>query len=96
MDSMRSLVDIGGGKDRRNVLYVMTSVRVSVMYCESVQPTVALEVTLCASCKDDFQSLDSFRKASFMLGSELWVSSLLDLVKRYVVEVWELRKVRWR
>ena len=35
--------------------------------------------------------------ASFVLGSELWENkcgSMLDLVKSYILDVWELRKVR--
>ena len=46
---------------------------------------------------ENFESLDSFEKASFVLGSELWeddFSSMLDLVKDYIVDVWELRKAR--
>ena len=46
---------------------------------------------------EHFESLDSFEKASFVLGSELWeddFSSLLDLVKDYIVDVWEIRKAR--
>ena len=46
---------------------------------------------------EHFDSLDSFEKASFVLGSELWendFSSMLDLVKDYIVDVWELRKAR--
>ena len=46
---------------------------------------------------EHFESLDSFEKASFVLGSELWVddfSSMLDLVKDYIVDVWELRKAK--
>ena len=46
---------------------------------------------------EHFESLDSFEKASFVLGSELWeddFSSMLDLVKDYIVDVWELRKAR--
>ena len=42
-----------------------------------------------------FESLDSFEKASFVLGSELWeddFSFMLDLVKYYIVDVWELTK----
>ena len=37
------------------------------------------------------------KKTSFMLRSELWeddFSSMLDLVKDYIVDVWELRKAR--
>ena len=36
-------------------------------------------------------------KASFVLGSELWeddFSSVLDRVKNYIVDVWELWKAR--
>ena len=43
---------------------------------------------------EHFESLDSFEKASFVLGSELWeddFSSMLDLVKDYIVDIWELR-----
>ena len=46
---------------------------------------------------EHFESLDSFEKASFVSGSELWeddFSSMLDLVKDYIVDVWELRKAR--
>ena len=42
-----------------------------------------------------FLSLNSVEKTSFVLGSELWEEdffSLLDLVKRYILDVWELRK----
>ena len=44
-----------------------------------------------------FQALCSFEKACFVLGSELWeykYGSMLDLVKSYILHVWELRKVR--
>ena len=46
---------------------------------------------------EHFESLDSFQKASFVLGSELWeddFSSMLGLVKDYIVDVWELQKAR--
>ena len=45
----------------------------------------------------DFQSLDSQGKSSFLLGSELLeknISSLLDLVKGYVLRIRELRKAK--
>ena len=61
-------------------------------------------MTFCVSCRSFlgidlsiFESLDSFEKASLVLGSELWeddFSSMLDLVKDYIVDVWELRKAR--
>ena len=41
---------------------------------------------------EHFESLDSFEKASFVLGSEQWeddFSSMLDLVKDYIVDVWK-------
>ena len=44
-----------------------------------------------------FESLNSFERALFMLNSELWVeesSSMLDLVKGYIVDVWELRRAK--
>ena len=46
---------------------------------------------------EHFQSLGSFEKASFVFGSESWENkcgSMLDLVKSYIIDVWELRKVR--
>ena len=46
---------------------------------------------------EHFVSLDSFEKASFVLGSELWeddFSSMLDLVNDYIVDIWELQKAR--
>ena len=45
----------------------------------------------------EFLSLNSAEKTSFVLGSELWEDnfhSLLSLVKSYVVDVWELRKLK--
>ena len=44
---------------------------------------------------EDFESLDNVVKLSYVLGSELWESKfdgLLDLVKEYIVDVWEIRK----
>ena len=44
-----------------------------------------------------FDALDSVGKSSFILGSELWeehFDSLLPLVKEYVVDVWEARKIK--
>ena len=56
---------------------------------------VALQGVLGDDGFEHFQSLDSFRKASFILGSELWedkFGSLLSLVKGFILDVWELRK----
>ena len=44
-----------------------------------------------------FDALDSLGKSSFILGSELWeehFDSLLPLVKDYVVDIWEARKIK--
>ena len=46
---------------------------------------------------EHFDALDSLGKSSFVLGSELWeehFDSLLPLVKEYVVDVWEARKIK--
>ena len=46
---------------------------------------------------EHFESLDSFNKSSFVLGSDAWEeysSSLLSMIKQFVLDVWELRKVR--
>ena len=46
---------------------------------------------------EHFQSLDSFAKSSYVLGSEAWEeysSGLLGLIKDFVLSVWEERKVR--
>ena len=42
--------------------------------------------------------LDSVEKTSFIMGSELWkenFSALLSLVKRYIVDMWEARKIKF-
>ena len=46
---------------------------------------------------EHFQSLDSFEKSSYVLGSEPWEeysSGLLSLIKDVVLSVWEEMKVR--
>ena len=46
---------------------------------------------------EHFQSLDSFAKSSYFLGSNAWEeypSGLLSLIKDFVLSVWEERKVR--
>ena len=40
-----------------------------------------------------FQSLDKVEKSSYVRGSELWESKfdgLLNLVKEYIIDVWEI------
>ena len=45
---------------------------------------------------EHFQSLGSFEKASFVLGTELWENKCDSTLNRvsYILDVWELRKVR--
>ena len=46
---------------------------------------------------ENYKGLDSSVKASFVLGIELWEDdfrSMLDLIKNYIGDVWELRKAR--
>ena len=48
---------------------------------------------------EHFQSLDSFEKSSYVLGSEAWEeysSGLLGLIKDFVLSVWEERRLVWR
>ena len=102
---MRSLVGIEVGKVIRNVCCVVMSVRVSVMCCGSVQHIYSnsradfllkLQEKL-GNGFERFDALDSLGKSSFILGSELWeehFDSLLPLVKDYVVDIWEARKIR--
>ena len=45
----------------------------------------------------DFDSLSYLDKTSYVLGSELWeddFSSLLSIVKEFIVDVWESRTLR--
>ena len=45
----------------------------------------------------DFEALDNIERASFVLGCELWTEnfySILALVKEYITDVWEVRKVK--
>ena len=52
---------------------------------------------LIGSKYSEFLSCNSLEKTSFVLGSELWeekFDALLALVKRYVLDVWEARKIK--
>ena len=42
-----------------------------------------------------FDALDSLGKSSFILGSELWEEHFDSLVKDYVVNIWEARKIKF-
>ena len=101
---MRSWVGIEVGKVIKNVSCVVMSGRVSVMCCGSVQHNYSnsrtdfflkLQEKLGNGFKH-FDALDSLGKSSFILGSELWEEHfdwLLPLVKDYVVDIWEARKI---
>ena len=44
---------------------------------------------------EDFESLETVEKPSYVLGSELWESKfnvLLGLLKEYIVDMWEIQK----
>ena len=43
---------------------------------------------------EHFQSLDSFEKSSYVLGSEAWEEYSSGLLGLFVLSVWEERKVR--
>ena len=103
---MRSWVGIEVGKVIKDVCCVVMSVRVSVMCCGSVQHNyysnsradflLKLQEKL-GNGFERFDALDSLGKSSFILGSELWeehFDSLLPLVKDYVVDIWEGRKIK--
>ena len=73
------------------------------MCCGSVQHIVTVELTLVKIAGEarervrTLDALDSLGKSSFIVGSELWeehFDSLLPLVKEYVVDVWEARKIK--
>ena len=105
MDLMRSWVDIYRGREERNECLLYND------ECESVS-YVVWNCLVYSTLRNDFmgklqellgdrferfESLDSFEKASFVLGRNLReddFSSVLDLVKNYIVDVWELRKPR--
>ena len=45
----------------------------------------------------DFEALNNIERASFVLGCELWMenfNSILALVKEYIIDLWEVRKVK--
>ena len=80
---------------------MMQSVRVLVMCCGIVlciRSAFMLELRRELGDRfEHFQSLDSFEKSSYVLGSEAWEensSGLLGLIKDFVLSVWEERKVR--
>ena len=57
---------------------------------------IKLRSTLGEAFKD-FEALNNIERASFVLGCELWTEnfdSMLALVKEYIIDVWEVRKVK--
>ena len=63
----------------------------------SIRNNFMEELSLLIGSKySEFVSFNSLEKTSFVMGSELWeknCDALLSLVKRYVVDVWEARKI---
>ena len=104
MDLMKSWAGIEEEKAGRSVCCVMQSVRVLVMCCGDCPAFVSIRSAFMLELRrelgdrfEHFQSLDSFEKSSYVLGSEAWEeysSGLLGLIKDYVLSVWEERKVR--
>ena len=103
MDLMKSWAGIEEEKAERSVCCVMQSVRVLVMCCGIVLHSLVLSAFMLELRRElgdrfeHFQSLDSFEKSSYVLGSEAWEeysSGLLGLIKDFVLSVWEERKVR--
>ena len=100
-DSMKSWAGIEEGKAGRSVCCVMQSVRVLVMCCGIVLHTLVFMLELRRELGDrfeHFQSLGSFAKSSYALGSEAWEEysiGLLHLIKDFVLTVWGERKVRF-
>ena len=79
MDSMKSWAGIEEEKAGRSVGCVMQSVRVLVMCCGIVLHTLVLRSAFMLELRrelgdrfEHFQSLDSFEKSSYVLGSEEW------------------------
>ena len=97
MDLMKSWAGIEEGKAGRSVCCVMQSVRVLVMCC-GIGSAFMLEFRMeLEDGFEHFQSIDSFEKSCYVLGSEAWEeysSGLLSLIKDFVLSVWEERKVR--
>ena len=101
---MRSWVGIDVGKVIKNVSCVVMSVRVSVLCCWSVQNNCSSRADFLLKLQEKlvneferFDALDSLGKSSFILGSELWeehFDSLLHLVKDYIVNIWEVWKIK--
>ena len=101
MDSMKSWAGIEDRKAGRSVCCVMQSVRVLVMCCEIVLHTLVFRSAFMLVLRRElgdrfkhFQSLDSFEKSSYVLGSEAWEeysSGLLRLIKDFVLSVWKVR-----
>ena len=57
---------------------------------------ITLRSTLEEAFKD-FKALDNIERASYVLGCELWTEnfdSMLALVKEYMINLWEVRKVK--
>ena len=82
------------GDECENVVHVLWE---CPAYKDSREEFLAkLRATLGEAFKD-FEELDNIERVSFVLGCELWMEnfdSMLALVKEYITDVWEVRKVK--
>ena len=70
----------------------MCFVRVFSIYNSSRADLLKLQEKL-GNWFEHFDALDSLGKSSFILGSELWEEHFDSLVKDYIVNIWEARKI---
>ena len=99
---MKNYVGIEGEKVRRSQCMLCDDECESVAHvlwdCPAYRKSFMEELShLLGSKFSQFLSLDSVEKTSFIMGSELWeenFSALLSLVKRFIVDVWEARKIK--
>ena len=73
-----------------------TTLAILNLYSSRDELMVKLRATLGEAFKD-FKALDNIERAPFVLGCELWTEnfdSMLALVKEYLIDLWEVRKVK--
>ena len=90
------------GRARKSVCCVGMSVRVLVIHCGIVQ-YIKVRAQFLLKLKASqgvryarFEAMSSLDKCSFVLENELWeehFESLLALVKAYIIDIWDERKI---
>ena len=95
---MRSWVGIEVGKVIKNVSCVVMSVNYVLWECSAYSSSRAdFSLKLQKKLGNGSERFDALGKSSFILGSELWEEhfvSLLRLVKDYIVNIWEVWKIK--